>query len=52
LRVYKQKTKPLIEFYKEKGLLYVLDANRSIEQTRENIIGLLEKIKSEQNGRI
>ncbi|RLG70071.1 MAG: adenylate kinase [Candidatus Iainarchaeum archaeon] len=52
LRVYKQKTKPLIEFYKEKGLLYVLDANRSIEQTRENIIALLEKIKSEQNGRI
>ncbi len=52
LKVYKQKTEPLIEFYKEKGLLYVLDANKSIEQTRENIIALLEKIKSEQNGRI
>ena len=34
---YLEKTKPLIDYYKEKGVLYVVDANGTPEQTFKNI---------------
>lgn len=34
---YLEKTKPLINYYKEKGVLYVVDANGTPEETFKNI---------------
>lgn len=34
---YLEKTKPLIDYYKEKGVLYVVDANGTPEETFKNI---------------
>jgi adenylate kinase len=37
LKVYKEKTEPLIKYYKKKGKLLVIDANRSIEEIFEDV---------------
>ena len=34
---YLEKTKPLVDYYKEKGVLYVVDANGTPEETFKNI---------------
>ncbi len=38
LRVYREKTKPVIDYYREKGLLAVVDANYGIEEADKIII--------------
>jgi len=40
---FMESTKPLIEFYKSKGLLYTVDSSNSKEYTSEQIIKVLEK---------
>ncbi|MDI6601292.1 MAG: adenylate kinase [Thermoanaerobacteraceae bacterium] len=40
--VYMKETKPLIDYYKSLSLLYVIDADRSIEQVFEDICNKLE----------
>jgi len=41
LRVYHQQTAPLVEFYRDRGLLVSVDGNGSIEQVRERVLGAL-----------
>lgn len=41
LEVYDKETKPLIDYYKEKGNLYVIDGTKSMDEVFENICNLL-----------
>ncbi len=43
LRVYAEQTKPLIDFYKERGKLYVFDADGTIESIHKKLIEFLDK---------
>lgn len=38
MTVYREKTMPLINYYKEKNLLTVLDASRSIDEIRDTLL--------------
>ena len=40
LRVYREKTAPLIGYYRERGLLRVIDGNRPIEDVTARMLGL------------
>lgn len=42
LAVYEQNTAPLVDFYRERGLLVDVDADRTIDETFKDIIGLLK----------
>ena len=42
LRVYKEKTSPLIDYYNKKGRLYKIDANGDLEKVEEEIFKILE----------
>jgi adenylate kinase len=42
LEIYKKQTAPLINYYKEKGLLTAIDASRPPEEVVEEIVKLLE----------
>ncbi len=44
-RVYRERTEPLIEYYRKKGLLYEVDGTKSIEEVFKQIEEILEKIK-------
>ncbi len=44
LKVYKQKTKPLIDFYDERGILYNV-VSESIEDTTKEIMDVLSKME-------
>ena len=46
LKEYADKTLPVLQFYKDKGVRHKVDANRSIEEVNADI---LEVIRSEQN---
>ncbi len=46
LRVYKEQTQPLIDYYKKKGVLYEVDGTKSIDEVWKEIENILEKIKS------
>jgi len=37
-KVYQDRTKPLIGYYKQRGVLLVIDANRTIQEVQESII--------------
>jgi adenylate kinase len=37
LRIYEEKTRPLIEFYRERGLLRVIDAEGSVEEVTKRL---------------
>lgn len=41
LRVFDETTRPLVEHYRERGLLHVIDANRSADEVTEAIIAEL-----------
>ena len=41
LRVYREKTAPLIGYYRERGLLREIDGNRSVEEVTAGVLGLL-----------
>ena len=40
LRVYREKTAPLIGYYRERGLLREIDGNRPVEQVTAGMLGL------------
>ncbi len=46
LRVYKEQTQPLIDYYKNKGVLYTVDGTKSIDEVWSQIEDILNKIKS------
>ncbi len=41
IEVYREQTKPVIEYYKHKGRLYEIDASRTIGDVFESIVGVL-----------
>lgn len=43
LRVYRERTAPLIDYYKEKGLLEVVDGSGSIEEVHGLVLKVLER---------
>lgn len=45
LDIYKEKTKPLIDYYEEKNLLYNVDGSGDFETIYQNIKKILEAIK-------
>ncbi len=47
LEVYRKQTKPLIDYYKEKGLLKNIDGNREIEEIAKDIENILKKVVSD-----
>jgi len=42
LKVYHEQTAPLIEYYKNKGILREIDGSKSIEEITQQIISILE----------
>jgi adenylate kinase len=42
LRVYREKTQPLVDFYRGEGLLREVDGNRPVEQVRQAILDAIE----------
>ena len=42
-KVYLEKTKPLLDYYKEKGILYVVDANDKVTSIAEKIDKIINK---------
>ena len=40
LRVYREKTAPLIGYYRERGLLREIDGNRSVDEVTAGMLGL------------
>jgi adenylate kinase len=44
LRVYREKTAPLIGYYRERGLLREIDGNRPIEEVTARMLGLFGRI--------
>jgi adenylate kinase len=45
LEIYRKKTEPLIDYYKEKGLLKVVDANGSLDENMANVERELEELQ-------
>lgn len=43
LKIYHEQTEPLLSFYKEKGVLYEIDGERTIEEVWEDVKNILEK---------
>ena len=44
IAVYHEQTRPLIEFYEEKGVLVRINGNQSIEEVFKEIDGVLSKM--------
>jgi adenylate kinase len=42
LRVYREKTQPLVEYYRGEGLLREVDGNRPVDAVRQSILDALE----------
>jgi adenylate kinase len=42
LRVYRQKTEPLVDYYRGKGLLREIDGNRPVDEVRRSILDAIE----------
>jgi adenylate kinase len=42
LRVYREKTQPLVDYYRTKGLLREIDGNRAVETVRRAILDAVE----------
>jgi adenylate kinase len=42
LRVYREKTEPLVDYYRGKGLLREIDGNRPVDAVRRSILDALE----------
>jgi adenylate kinase len=45
IRVYNEKTQPLIDYYAKKGILRDIDGDRDISEITKEILAMLEKIK-------
>jgi adenylate kinase len=48
LKVYEQQTRPLVEYYKKRGLLRRLDATASIQTVYDNLRSLLQAARSNE----
>jgi len=44
LETYREKTKPLVDYYKEKGLLKAIDANGEVEENMQNVEKALKEL--------
>jgi len=44
-KVYKESTEPLINFYKEKGILYTINGERDVDEVFNSIAEILENIQ-------
>ena len=44
LRVYREQTEPLIEYYQKKGILYNVDGTKDINGVFEEIKSILDKL--------
>jgi adenylate kinase len=44
IRVYEQQTRPLIEYYRERGILVKINGNQAIEQVTGDLMEMLEKV--------
>lgn len=42
IKVYKEQTKPVLEYYKDKGILYEVDGSLPVEKVFENILYIVE----------
>jgi len=42
LRVYRDKTEPLVDYYRGKGLLREIDGNRPVDEVRRSILDAIE----------
>ena len=45
LKVYHEETEPLVDFYRERGKLFVVDGSLSPEETNAQVLEALEKLK-------
>jgi adenylate kinase len=43
LRVYEEQTKPLVDYYRERGLLVDIDGDQSIDEVTEALRAAIEK---------
>jgi adenylate kinase len=46
LRVFDEATSPLIDYYRGRGLLHVIDANKDADEVTEDILRALEQVDS------
>jgi adenylate kinase len=47
LKVYHDKTKPLIEYYSNKDILLTVDGQKNIEETKDHVfsvLGIMERL--------
>jgi len=51
LKEYREKTEPVIDFYKKKGLLKVFDANRSFPDLKNDLINFFNKLIREDSNK-
>lgn len=45
IRVYEKQTQPLVDYYRQRGLLVEIDGNQSINQVTEDLVNLLEMVE-------
>jgi adenylate kinase len=45
IKVYLQQTTPLIDYYKEQGLLVEIDGTKSIEEVGKDLLAVIKKVK-------
>ncbi|MDR5693943.1 MAG: adenylate kinase [Armatimonadota bacterium] len=50
LQVYRQETEPLVEFYKERGLLFLVDASQGVEALHQTILRIAGASPEGQEG--
>jgi len=46
IETYREQTQPLIDYYRERGLLYPVDGNRGIQEIFRDIVRLLEGLQA------
>ena len=44
IRVYEEQTRPLIEYYQDRGVLVEIDGNQSIENVTKDLLALVNKV--------
>lgn len=43
MRVYQEQTTPLLDYYKERGLLVEIDGERSVEEVSQDLLGIIKE---------
>lgn len=44
--IYRRKTEPILEYYRDRGILYTIDANQPQDQVSEQIKGIVDRIRA------